>query len=329
MAVFHESRAEIRRLVEIARTLESCDSDGAPDLALIKKPEVSGSRIGFQSGSFNPPHIAHVELARAAINSGACDSVIFLISKRTVDKERPTGMRLTDRLFLLERVAEEGFRLGVALTNRGLYVDQAKVLTLAWERQGRGQPESLTIVLGFDKLVQIFDPRYYEDRDQALEQLFSLARIAVAPRGGADDSSIGALLARPENARFAEGITVIHLAPELADLSSSDLRNSGEKVAESDSTLPEAAEAFLGAYPLYLSGGDPRYELRADVIECLARSFRPEDWLEQTASLLSVGANRETWAELLWAFRTDSAALPANERLGRLFERARALNNRA
>lgn len=40
-------------------------------------------RIGLMGGSFNPVHCGHVYLARAAIESGAVDSVLFL----------PTGNR--------------------------------------------------------------------------------------------------------------------------------------------------------------------------------------------------------------------------------------------
>ena len=44
--------------------------------------------------------------------------------------------------------------------------------------------ERLVFLVGFDKIVQIFDPRYYDDREDALRQLFSVASFAVAPAGG-------------------------------------------------------------------------------------------------------------------------------------------------
>ena len=35
-------------------------------------------RIGLMGGSFNPIHLAHVHLARAALDGGHVDEVIFL-----------------------------------------------------------------------------------------------------------------------------------------------------------------------------------------------------------------------------------------------------------
>ena len=37
-------------------------------------------------------------------------------------------------------------------------------------------------IYGYDKVVQIFDPRYYDDRDAALDRLFALSSLLVAPR---------------------------------------------------------------------------------------------------------------------------------------------------
>ena len=37
----------------------------------------------------------------------------------------------------------------------------------------------LTLLVGYDKVVQILDPKYYDDRDAALHELFALARLLV------------------------------------------------------------------------------------------------------------------------------------------------------
>jgi hypothetical protein len=103
------------------------------------------------AGSFNPPHRAHLALLRAGLDATGASAALFVLSARTVDKEQPSGLLLEDRLWLLCRLAGElqgklqgelsaewartpgapqapAPRIGVAVTNRGLYVDQASAL---------------------------------------------------------------------------------------------------------------------------------------------------------------------------------------------------------
>ena len=232
--------------LRLSRTVAALDPDGPPGLALVY-PEPAFDppprRLAFLAGSYNPPHAAHLAMARAALGAGL-DRIVLALSKRTVDKTKVTGLGLADRLLLLCRLADAASAtltghpspLGVALVNRGLYVDEAEVFRQAWPSL-----DELAVVLGFDKIVQVLDPRYYADRDAALERLFALATVYVAPRAGASSPDLAALLDRPENQRFADRIRVLPIPPDLAHVSSSEVREAGGAV----DGLPPIVQAFL------------------------------------------------------------------------------------
>lgn len=176
--------------------------------------------VGLLAGTFNPLTAAHTALAEAARASGEVETIVWTLAVVSVDKERLARASLPDRLVQLDAytypVAPGN---AVALVNRGLYVDQARAL-----RAVLAPDAELAIVIGFDKLVQIFDARYYEDRDAALDALFAEAELLVAPREGFGAEDIQALLAQPENRRYAARVRTLELAPAHTRDSSSDIR---------------------------------------------------------------------------------------------------------
>ena len=239
------------RLLKLRQLLRDVATAPEPRAAVTAGPALgTASTIALLPGSFNPPTVAHLALARAGLEQGA-DAALFSLATRTVDKEIVTGAALEDRLLLLELLATRDRRLGVLLVNRGLYVDQAAAVRAAF----RGLREVVFLV-GYDKIVQIFDPRYYDDRDAALERLFGLARFLVAPRADAGPSELAALLARPENRRFALAVRPLDLPPALRDVASSAVRaraaDSGAMGAgATDDLLHPVCRAFVDEMAAY------------------------------------------------------------------------------
>src|SRR5262245_43904584 len=164
---------DLRRLFGLHEAIETL-ALSAPPTACILHPETTPvfRRIGLLCGSFNPLTLAHTELAERARDTYQLDCVFFTLAKMTVDKEQITGMGLVDRLLLLSLYAQRHDCAGVALVNRGLYFEQAQAL-----RSLLGATVELNFIVGMDKLVQILDPRYYQDRDAALRQLFALSSL--------------------------------------------------------------------------------------------------------------------------------------------------------
>jgi nicotinamide-nucleotide adenylyltransferase len=252
---------DLDRLVQHGRALRelSVHADGATRHVAGDSP-APGARLGLLAGSFNPPTIAHQTLARAGLTAGGLDHAWYTLSTRTVDKEVVTGAGLEDRLLLLDLLVESDRRLGVLLVNRGLYVDQARLVRAAYPTLGE-----LVFMVGFDKIVQIFDPRYYDDRDTALEQLFALATFLVAPRGDDDETALTALLARPKNRRFTGAVRPLDLPPELREVASSTVRLGLAEGAPPDQTVAPEVTAFVEETGLYVD--EDRYRRRRAIVD--------------------------------------------------------------
>jgi nicotinic acid mononucleotide adenylyltransferase len=215
----------IKRYKHISRLLERLRPEGPPwAVAAPASEEPRGDIIVFP-GSFNPPTLAHLAMLRAARDfagrkTGGHWRVYAALSRHIVDKEAVERMTLLDRVVLLEDVlANHVKHAGILLLNRGLYVEQAQGMRAAFPQVRR-----LSFLVGFDKIVQILDPRYYVDRDSALRELFSLAHLLVAPRGGDGEQALRELLARAENRPFACSIHLLPLAERYRDMSSTQAR---------------------------------------------------------------------------------------------------------
>lgn len=166
-------------------------------------PEI---RLIVMSGSFNPPTRAHVGLAEAALATEQFDRLLFALAVRTINKEQVVGATLAERCRMLAAVVEYEPRWAVIGSNRGLYLDQAIAVRAAFK------PRDLAFVVGFDKIVQILDPRYYADRDAALQDLFARARFLVAPRDGDGPAELERLFAKPEHCAYAERVRFLPLS---------------------------------------------------------------------------------------------------------------------
>jgi len=167
------------------------------------EPLGSGPRgdrpIALLAGSFDPPTVAHVALAEAWRAETGGD-VVLVYADRTLPKEPEAEGPLLDdaaRLEALRRVAE-------AARDR-------------WP----GAP--LTVLMGSDKACQLFDPGWYDHRDEALDRLFSAAEVRYAERAG-DEGLVASIVAEPANARFRGRLARIAVPSEIVAVASSGVR---------------------------------------------------------------------------------------------------------
>ncbi len=222
-----------------------------PPLTTHLCPSAYGSRLttpptlAILAGSFDPLTNAHLALARAAREVGGCDAVYLALSRQTVDKEARVRPSDTDRALLLRQVASREPGLGVILFNRGLYAEQAVAARAAF-------PEAeLRFIVGFDKARQIFDPRYYADRDAALRQLFNRVSLLVAPRADAGPEALAALLDRPENAPFRGRVGALPFDPAWATDSATVVREAARAGEPFAALVPPETVAFVTALAPY------------------------------------------------------------------------------
>lgn len=234
---FRISQETIETYRHIQRLLDQLDPDGVPRALITPgSPRPLGEIIVFP-GSFNPPTTAHLALLeqaeRFAREQPATTGEVYLyaaVSKRITDKENVDRPLLIDRIVLIERVVRNHLaRAGVMLFNRGLYVEQAGAVHATFPDVKR-----LFFLIGFDKIVQILDPRYYSDRDTALRELFGLAELLVAPRGQDGPDALESLLAKSENQPFRAHIHALPFDPTYRGVSSTRIRERPDRYAEDE-----------------------------------------------------------------------------------------------
>lgn len=266
---FHDLAAVVR----LEERLEQLGPAAAPRGVVVRAPAAPQlRRLGALPGSFNPLTRAHLALAHAARRAYGLDAIVFVLSRRTINKEVVSGASLADRLLVLQEQCRAEPWLGVVATNRGLYVEHAAVL-----RELFPQVEWLAFLVGYDKIVQILDPRYYQDRDAALRELCALASLLVAPREEGELEDVERLMARPENTPFCACVRPLDLPADCRRLASSLARSALQQGQPAGDDLPPATRRFIAATrcyqpPLRLPSGDvvDVYALR----QALAASLR-------------------------------------------------------
>ena len=133
-------------------------------------------RVGCYPGSFDPPTIAHLAVAEAAVAAARLDRLDLVVSRVALGKATPAVPTLADRLDVLETVASTRPWLGVVLTDATLVVDLARGYDV--------------VVMGADKWRQVNDPAWYGGSPAARDEaVAALPQVLVAPR--ADDRPEG------------------------------------------------------------------------------------------------------------------------------------------
>ncbi len=127
--------------------------------------------VGVLPGTFNPPTIAHLEMARVAVTHCGLSRVELVLSRVSLGKEALARPTVDDRERVLLTVASTRPWLSVRVTDARLIAD----LALGYD----------ALVLGADKWRQVLDASWYDSpaaRDDALARL--PPRVLVAPRDG-------------------------------------------------------------------------------------------------------------------------------------------------
>ncbi len=118
-------------------------------------------------GSFDPPTIAHLAIADAALTQCGCDHLTFVLSRAALGK--------TERDRSLDRRADALRALLVDRSDLGVEIHEARLI--AEIAVGFN-----VVVVGADKWAQILDPAWYDDPVHHAEALASLPHVAVVPR---------------------------------------------------------------------------------------------------------------------------------------------------
>jgi cytidyltransferase-like protein len=202
-------------------------------------PPVDPPDVALLPGSFDPLTLGHVALAEAAL--GHADLVLLVYSVRTLPKEEPgPGPLLSEekRLAVLEAFCATRPRIEPALCSHGLLAEQV-------EAAGARLPSSnLALVMGSDKVRQLLDPAWYEDREATLRLLFSRAHVLYAVRTG-DEGLVEDLLQRPHNRIWIDSFERLDVPADVASLSSRLVRELVAGGRDVSALLPAEAAGLV------------------------------------------------------------------------------------
>lgn len=130
-------------------------------------------RVGVFPGTFNPPTVAHLAIAEAALDAYGLDRIDFVLSRSPIGKEHVSHPPFEVRVAVLAHLAVRLTWMRVVVTDLRLIADIAEGYDV--------------VIMGADKWVQIQDPVHYggspEARDEALRRL---PRLALFAREGFD-----------------------------------------------------------------------------------------------------------------------------------------------
>lgn len=185
---------------------------------------------GIFGGSFNPPHVGHLALARAAIERFSLERLLIRVIDAPGHKTVATPG--ATRAVLAELAFAEIAEAEVSLDRHARTVDSLEEIAL----------DDPLFLIGADEFATFLDWK-------APERVLELARLGVATRPGYARELLGPVLAAlsaPERVEFFE--------IEPSPVSSSEIRRRVAAGASISGMVPEAVEAEIARLGLYVAG---------------------------------------------------------------------------
>jgi nicotinamide-nucleotide adenylyltransferase len=231
-------------MATIESALERMRAAEAPAMEPVTGwPRASPRSVALLSGSFDPVTVGHVALAEASLATS--DVAVFVYSVRTLPKDGTSAghaplLPERDRVRALVRVCERDGRFAAAVCSRGLLTEQVEAASGAFPNA------ALSVIVGSDKLIQLFDPRWYADRDAAVSALLSRARVRYGVRAG-DEEAVRALLAGTDARPWLDRLEPLDVPPDVAAVSSSRVRELIRSGADVTALVPVEVRPILSA----------------------------------------------------------------------------------
>jgi len=194
--------------------------------------------LGILGGTFNPPHVAHLVCARAALEQLGLDRVALVPVAAPPHKPLPDDPGPEVRLELCRRAAAGEERLEVSDIEVRRGGPSYTVATLE-EIHARRPEDELTFIAGGDMAASL--PEWREP-----ERVLELARFAVAEREGAE---------RTEIERRTAGLSgrerIVFFEMPRLEVSSSEVRARVAAGRPIDELVPAAVAAYIDERGLY------------------------------------------------------------------------------
>ena len=180
-------------------------------------------KIGVYGGTFDPPHLGHMEAARAAADLLGLDKILFVPAALPPHKDLPPEpVPAEDRLAMTALMADgvclEAGRPGLAQADGLELSRQGKSYTVDTleELRRRWPDDELWLLMGTDMFLTL-----QNWRDP--ERITALAGIAAFARRASDEGETMEAQSRYLRERFGARTAVVEL-PHITDLSSTQVR---------------------------------------------------------------------------------------------------------
>jgi nicotinate-nucleotide adenylyltransferase len=201
-------------------------------------------RIGLLGGAFDPPHNAHLEIARTVRLARALDRVDLLVSAQSPHAGGKTAVAALEHRLAMARLAVQG-QAGLGVEDREAR-RAGKSYTVDTLRDLRAErpDDSFYFVVGGDMLADL--PNWRE-----IDEVLQLAEFIPVFRP-AYTAEVFTGLGRKLGAEAVQNLQSNVLEMPLLSVSSTAIRNAvaaGESISH---WVPPAVEAYIRANRLYL-----------------------------------------------------------------------------
>jgi nicotinate-nucleotide adenylyltransferase len=183
--------------------------------------------IGILGGVFDPPHLGHVALARAAVAQLGLEELLVLVVADPGHKAATTPAET--RLALTRLAFADVPEASVELDRHARTVDSLEVR----------RPQDALFVLGADELASF-------ESWKSPERVLELVRLAVAMRPGVARNDVSAV-----RQRLAVGDRIVEFEMEPVAISSSEIRARVARDEPVDDVLPTPVSDAISRLGLY------------------------------------------------------------------------------
>ena len=194
----------------------------------------SANRVGLFGGTFNPPHDAHLVVARRALEQFALSEVVFIPCGIPPHKEIEDGVGKEDRYEMVRRAVKPYARFSVSR----IEIDrEGRSYTIDTIRALRGvYPQGISFIVGADLLLEI-------GTWKEPEALLAAVPFLVAPRSGISEEAFSV-------PPFTRG-TIHFLKMEEVDLSSTWVRERAKRGDRIEGWVPPQVASYIAERGLY------------------------------------------------------------------------------
>ncbi len=182
-------------------------------------------KIGIYGGTFDPPHLGHMEAARGAVAALGLDRLIFIPAKQPPHKALSAQAATPEQRLAMTRLMADGLLLPkvTEVSDMELKRDgKSYTSDTLREMQNRFPEDELWLLMGSDMFLTL--QNWHE-----ADQIMSMASIAAFARSESDSVAEMELHGKRLSEEYGAKVRVIQL-PEIHEISSTQVRSqrSGE-----------------------------------------------------------------------------------------------------